>query len=250
MTENDQRERTDRLETTLQDIESMQQTGILNVERAKGGVRETGSITFLYGQPVEATAGTRSGNDAFEWLTTWGSCRYVFIAKFPSEIVVSQPAPPPVQERTPTSPLALITQLIQKSIQPVTAAAQSVGNSLPQVPSTPTITSNISSSTPASTSQTNTIFQLYTQNSVPEPAVAPRVPTTQPLPSVPYRLLDVPDALAYIQRVGLSRLHRHVFLLLDGQRSLNDIVRLTNHPLREVQRLLSDLEQFGLIKRP
>ena len=196
MTENDQRERTDRLETTLQDIESMQQTGILNVERAKGGVRETGSITFLYGQPVEATAGTRSGNDAFEWLTTWSNCRYVFSARLPSEIIVSLP-PVLTPKNAHASPLALLTRFIQ----PTTEAG---------------LTLLGASSTPS-------------------------------LPG-PYRLLDDLEALACIQRAGFSRLHLHVFLLLDGQRTPDDIVYLTNRPLHKIQQALSDLEHVGLIK--
>jgi hypothetical protein len=193
---NDQWEQADRLETTLQAIESLQQTGILNVERAKGGVHETGSIKFLYGQPVEASAGTRSGIDAFEWLTIWGRCRHIFIARYPSEIAVSLP-PVPVPENAPASPLALLTRFIQ----PVTEAA------LLEAPSMPTL----------------------------------------PAPS---RLLDGREALASIQRAGLSHLHIHVFLLVDGRCTPGDIVRLTSYPLRKIQQLLSDLEQVGLIKYP
>jgi hypothetical protein len=64
-----------------------------------------------------------------------------------------------------------------------------------------------------------------------------------------YRLVEGAEALTFMDRVGLTRQHRHMFLLLDGQRTASDLVRLTRRPLDEVQHLLRDLERYGLIKQ-
>jgi hypothetical protein len=64
---------------------------------------------------------------------------------------------------------------------------------------------------------------------------------------VPVRLRQGPDALAFMKRIKLPRLHRHIFFLLDGQRNTNDLARLMGHPLEEIQHLLTDLQRIGLI---
>jgi len=51
-----------------------------------------------------------------------------------------------------------------------------------------------------------------------------------------------------MEHFGLSRLHRHVFFLLDGQRTAVDVVRLTGRSFYEIQHLLFDLERLGLIR--
>ncbi|MBV9259154.1 MAG: hypothetical protein JO215_14160, partial [Ktedonobacteraceae bacterium] len=42
--------------------------------------------------------------------------------------------------------------------------------------------------------------------------------------------------------------HRHVFFLLDGQRTTVDVVRLTGRSFYEIQGLLAELERLGLIR--
>ncbi len=75
----------------------------------------------------------------------------------------------------------------------------------------------------------------------------PRI-SDPPAPQAPYRLLQGADALMLIERYKLSRLHRHIFFLLDGQRDVNDLSRLTGHPFNEIRRLLYDLQRLGLVK--
>src|SRR5262249_17137593 len=66
---------------------------------------------------------------------------------------------------------------------------------------------------------------------------------TSPMPvqeslSVPQRLLDGDEALRFIEQFQLPRHHRRIFFLLDGQRGIMDIVRLTRLPLQEIQQIL------------
>jgi predicted transcriptional regulator len=48
--------------------------------------------------------------------------------------------------------------------------------------------------------------------------------------------------------LSLSRQHRHLLLLVDGQRTVADMVRLIGRAQNEVQKLLGDLEQAGIIQ--
>ncbi len=67
-------------------------------------------------------------------------------------------------------------------------------------------------------------------------------------PSGPYRLKQVDQALSYMNRLGLSRAHRQLFLLVDGQRPMKELVRLMGRRPDEVQVLFSDLVRAGLIR--
>lgn len=64
---------------------------------------------------------------------------------------------------------------------------------------------------------------------------------------VPYRSPYMQGALPNFQRLGLSRLHRQVFLLIDGRRSTQELARLIGHHHQEVLAVLADLESAGLI---
>lgn len=65
----------------------------------------------------------------------------------------------------------------------------------------------------------------------------------------PFRLIQGSSAVMVLERAKVSRLHRHVYLLLDGQRTDTDLVRLTGHPLWEIRQILYELEQLGIIQQ-
>jgi hypothetical protein len=292
--------RTDRLDTILQAVEQSQQTGIFNVQRGKGGVSEKGSITFLFGQAVDAKVGERSGIEALNWLKTWNSCQYVFTSQAPNEISVPPPAPTPAPTHKITSPLAFVAQMLPRSASHETVKSDT-NKSIPE--KTPDRLVEHSPARPAEFSPAQAVEQLpfepvepvqaptlpparpsslpHTPPSLPSfpaPAYTPAgynppnyntipqssspsynpvtpvpqtylAPTHQPTARIPFRLLQGPEALGYIQRAGLSRLHRHIFFLLDGQRSADDLARLTGHQLIDILRLLADLERIGLIRQ-
>jgi hypothetical protein len=273
--------RTDRLETILQAIEQSQQTGIMNVQRGKGGVSEKGIVYFLYGEAVDAEVGERKSVEAWNWLKTWNSCQYVFTPKAPNEIPLpSLPAPKttPANQKI-TSPLAFVAQILPKSVantttksdsqdvhsdtsvtsdtsvQPVEPLPDKVVEQLPftpvepvQPPATPVY--NTPSSLPAFSPPTYNPPSYNPVTPVPPTPQTYRVPTSYtPASRVPYRLLQGPEALAYIQRAKLTRQHRHIFFLLDGQRTVDDITRLTGHHITDILRMLADLERIGLIRQ-
>jgi hypothetical protein len=77
-------------------------------------------------------------------------------------------------------------------------------------------------------------------------------PTTGPL-SVPvsgaaYRVYAVEEALPRFASKGLTRVHRQLFLLIDGQRTAPQLARLIGRTPGEIESLLADLERSGFIR--
>ncbi|HEX6482183.1 MAG TPA: DUF4388 domain-containing protein [Ktedonobacteraceae bacterium] len=66
---------------------------------------------------------------------------------------------------------------------------------------------------------------------------------------VPYPLRPYNDALSWIERMGLSRTHKQLFLLIDGFRSIPELARLIGRGQEEVSALLRELESAGLIRQ-
>ncbi|HZR43447.1 MAG TPA: hypothetical protein VFB12_25255 [Ktedonobacteraceae bacterium] len=96
--------------------------------------------------------------------------------------------------------------------------------------------------------ETRTSQPRMPETRTPQPRM-PEPPINNPTSPIPYRLVEGSQALAFMERARLSRLHRHIFLLLDGKRSVRDLSRITRHSLADIQRLLADLEYYGLIKQ-
>ena len=67
--------------------------------------------------------------------------------------------------------------------------------------------------------------------------------------NAPNRTRHIEEALHLIEQMGLSRAHRRLFLLIDGNRSTSELVRLLGRAQDEVQRLLNDLEHAGVIQQ-
>lgn len=72
----------------------------------------------------------------------------------------------------------------------------------------------------------------------------------QPSPAAqtrPQRTPDVRDLKTIVETYGLSRGHRTLLLLANGQHTVMDMARLSSKSVEEVLQLLDDLRQFGLI---
>lgn len=68
-------------------------------------------------------------------------------------------------------------------------------------------------------------------------------------PAAPNRTKQLDQALRLIEGTGLSRTHRRLFLLIDGQRTAVELGRLLGRDQRDVYGLLYDLERVGVIQR-
>jgi len=62
----------------IQVIQLGKKSGQLTVERREKATTEQGEITFFNGQITQAQCGQRSGQQALNWIRSWGSCRFLF----------------------------------------------------------------------------------------------------------------------------------------------------------------------------
>jgi Domain of unknown function (DUF4388) len=201
---------TDRLVGVIQSIQMAQESGVLTVKRGEGSALEEGSIAFVNGQIKQTTVGRRSGAVALNWLSTWGQCRYTFV---------------PFNERQ-TQPLNLI---------PPTGAGD-----------TPRpITRDLQSSTPPAPSPRQSGALLRVSGSSWERRLPP---PPSPASIIFHPTQPLAGALRGIEQNRLSRSHRQLFLLIDGQRTVQELARLAAKNEQDIQALLRDLERIGVIR--
>ena len=73
-------------------------------------------------------------------------------------------------------------------------------------------------------------------------------PTPTAWLAVPYRTRHMEEGIRLIEQMGLSRTHRRLFLLVDGNRTVKELIRLMSHDPDGVLKLLQDLEHAGVIQ--
>src|SRR5579872_1149972 len=197
---------TDHLVSVIQSIQMAQGNGVLTVRRGEGGTLEEGSVVFVNGQVKHTTAGRRSGANALNWLSTWGQCRYSFAST----------------DVRQTQPLNTVPSANENNSRPTTSDLQT------PIPSAPA-----------------------DRQSEPLPSISgsgwerrpPSLPSPVSIIFYPTQSLGV--ALNSIALNRLSRSHRQLFLLIDGQRSAQELARLAGKNEQDLQTLLRDLERIG-----
>lgn len=73
---------------------------------------------------------------------------------------------------------------------------------------------------------------------------------TSAIPLAPYRIRPLTTSLHTIENLGLSRYHKRLLILIDGQRSVAELARLMGKSEREIVQLLQDLERTSTIQVP
>ena len=177
---------TDSLTNIIQILQLGYRSGTLTVERNAGHVIEEGYIVFSNGRVVDAMTNQYSGLAAFNYLNSWGSCRFSFINANDIETTPSSEPFSSNSVRTPSAP---------GSLSPIDASGRAVHSPFPIL------------------SQTGIV------------------------------------AISHPEAVSIQRLHRRLLLLINGQRNLTALARLMARNPDEVQVLLDDLEQAGLIQQ-
>ncbi|HVB26016.1 MAG TPA: DUF4388 domain-containing protein [Ktedonobacteraceae bacterium] len=204
---------TDRLVSIIQIIQLGRKTGLLTARRGEGITQEMGTITFLKGQITQTGVGRRRGAEALNWLTTWGNCRFTFVSSDTSDTSSLSPISSiaPESATKDTDPRLRSQQpFVHNQTGPLPPGESNRGE--PQNPNTP----------------------------LPTSAIA----------AAPFRTRQIDSALRAIENMGLSRTHRRLLLLIDGQRSIPELVRLMGRSEQEVASLLHDLEQATVIQIP
>lgn len=185
---------TDRLVGIIASIKMERRSGQLTVRRGEGLMSEEGRLVFVQGQVTEAQVGRRSGADALNWLSTWGSARYTFTS--------------PVTDKEGAS----------RRFTPVPMTSHGK------------VTSPLRPLAPINTDKLESGSSHILSNGVPHITVT------------------FAEATARIERAGLSRVHRHLYQLIDGQRTTLELVPLVGRKAEEVRNMLHDLEWLGVIR--
>ena len=187
---------TDRLSNVIEVIQLGRRTGFLTVERGEGQTLEEGFLVFVNGRVVDARTGQHTSWAAFNYLKTWGSCRFSF---------------------------------------------ESGAAGVPMSPS-PSMNGNghVSGRLNGSRPLTGPVSG--------EPISGPLAPSSGPLGRFPMRTQAGEAALLRSDSTGLPRTHRRLLLLVNGQRSYDDLARLMARNPDEVRILLDELEQAGFIQ--
>ncbi len=205
---------TDRLINVMEVIQLGRKTGTLTAERDVGSMLEHGMITFVNGRVIQASVGQHTGFPAFSVLKTWSTCRFAF---------------------TP-SDTSQITQQITQPLAPVTGEASIPRDFVtdPTLPTPATANHKQNGLMAAGGQGMNSAWGMHSSSAAG---------------AVPYPIRPYDEALVWIERMGLSRAHRRLFLLIDGYRILPELVRLMGRREDEVNALLRDLEGADLIRQ-
>ena len=236
----------DRVSQVIEVIELGRRTGLLSVERDVGAVLEEGDLYFLNGQAIYASTGTQSGRSALETLRTWGACRFVFLSDIP------KPAPNIGPERG-TFPRSFPTGSLHSSPSSIpTSGPQRPTPMPPAVPPSPFAPFDRQrESAPGPSSYT---LPRAPQQPAGTPSFSPprEYPAYTPaLVLAPYqrprRAPNPQDIPRLAVRYQLSRAHRTLLLLADGEHTILDLARLAGRSEEEALALFSDLFRLGLI---
>ena len=214
----------ERLRDVLDLIRMRRQSGVLSMEHYQGNSYEEGEVAFQDGQPTYAQTGNLAGQEALRYLLGWHQIYFRFIND-QTHFSTSHSAPTPANTSVPT---AIGTPIIPTT--PRTSQVNTTGN-VPAI-STRLPQANMNGiSTKAGTNDT-----MYGPTNL-----NPNTPGLEWL--VPRKQGQQQDVLS----LPLTRPQRSIYLLVDGRRTVADLARCTRKSLQEVERLLIELQDRGLI---
>ncbi len=200
----------ERLLTVIQRIQQGRMSGILTARRGDGVTAEEGNVDFANGQIRLVKVGRRSGSDALSWLSTWSNCYCSFSSSINTDVDSFLRIFSPSEKQLST-PRPELSPRVTDQLGKQTGSIQHT---------TPLRENRPSEQNFASDSLTHLI---------PQQAYPPQ------------------EALRFLDSQGLTRTHRHLLLLIDGHRSIAELIRVINRPESEVIHLLRDLENATII---
>jgi hypothetical protein len=219
---------TDRLANVLQVLQLGQKTGRLIVERNDGPLFEQGMITLVSGQVVQANLNQLQGPEALSRLKNWGACRFAFT---------------PEQRSGITGRMPTVSSQLSPAQPSQPSSWEDAGK---RAPGTSPLRNHAAS--PHNTMASS----AYAQENIHTRTARNLGGAGEPIPTAwlatPYRTRHMEEGMHLIEQMGLSRTHRRLFLLIDGGRTVKELIRLMSHDPEDVQKLLQDLERAGAIQ--
>ena len=247
---------TSRLNNIINMITLGRQSGILRVIRGQGNTRELGQIKFIDGEPVTALLGQLTGGNALGVLVNWGECVYSFDEAAASSLrdgdspfdssgaVSSDPgrSSPQVGVSSSSWPSYGTTGSYPFPPSSPSSGYPSTSNSLPNLGSQSGYFPRSPTPTP------NTAGDLYNPiyGGAQVAAQQSQATINVEILSIVYRRSILAE---HTDQLPLDRRERMVLLLVDGRRTVADLVRLTRRQDREVVAVLDHLASLGLIQR-
>ncbi|HEY1388244.1 MAG TPA: DUF4388 domain-containing protein [Ktedonobacterales bacterium] len=265
-----------RLSNIIQMITLSGQSGILRAIRGQDSARQMGQIRFVNGQAVSVLFGQMVGENALNALMGWGECMYSF-----DEIASDGAEPDGYYSSSDggqygTTPLPSGTGS-WPSYGGYPSSPSYAPSSPPQYPPNPgppspypPYGSGYSQSAPNTgypQQPPNTGYPGggapntgYSGGGAPNPSdpyywQTPPTPTASSLPGSNGFRPDLLESVPYqvgiaepIEHLPLDRRERMILLLINGQRSMLDLVRLTHRGEREIYAVLQHLALLGLIQ--
>jgi hypothetical protein len=263
-----------RLSNIIQMITLSRQSGILRAIRGQDSARQMGQIRFVNGQAASVLYGQMVGENALNALMGWGECMYSFdeIASDGAEPDGYYSSSDGAQYGTTPLPSGTGSWPSYGGYPSSPSYAPSAPPQYPQNPGPPPYPpygsgySQPAPNTGYPQQPPNTGYPQQAPNTgypgggAPNPSdpyyrQTPPTPTASSLPGANGFRPDLLEAIPYqtgiaepIEQLPLDRRERMILLLINGQRSMLDLVRLTHRSEREIYAVLQHLALLGLIQ--
>ena len=213
----------------LELVRVRRQNGTLSVERFQAGRFEEGEIYIQGGQPTHAHTGQMSGQEALSWMLSWRQVYFTFHVEEPRT-----PAAISSAVSTNASDAATVAANTQATSMPTRFSQANTNATLPNTPSRfPQVNAGMREAARSADDTDNTNKAPDLNSSFGTPGLEWLVP----------QKLGERDVLS----LPLTRPQRSMYLLINGRRSISDLSRCTRKSVQEIERLLSELREKGLI---
>lgn len=203
----------------LLDIALLQRrNGMLRVECSQRGYLEEGEIYLQAGEPIYAHTDMLTAYEAFHYLLSWRSIYFAFASEVPK---------PPAN--------LMLGLKNNRGRAPVLAPAAPVPSMRASAPAMHAPAVRVPT---AQGPRWNPVDEHATTTTSQKPPAAHRMTRL-----APYRAGLEQHALS----LPLNRRQRLIYILIDGKRTAGDLARTTGRPYDEVELILSELQEQGLI---
>jgi hypothetical protein len=207
----------ERLITVIQRLQRGRMTGTLTVRRGDGITAEEGSVDFSRGQITQARVSRRNGSEALSWLSTWSNCYCSFESATRADVdMFLRLLFPPSDAGSLSTTQQSSTSQLEPTARQTDALRHQTGPMSPTTPRT----------------------LLPSEHSFSQTSLAHFIPQAH---------YPMSEALRLLENQKLTRTHRHLLLLIDGRRSIAELIRVMNRSDSEVIHLLRDLENASII---
>lgn len=184
--------------------------GMLRVECSFRGYLEEGEIYLQTGEPIYAHTGIQAGQEALHSMLSWRNIYFAFASEVPKPLANILTGVRAGNTQTPTyTPGPSFSTAMPRTQTPA-----------PQGPRWSPVQESTATITPQRYPAMTNMAWL-----VPQKSGAER------------------DALS----IPLSRRQRLIYFLIDGQRTVGDLARTSGRNLTEVELILSELQEQGLV---